>query len=187
MNERCIWPGCQARTDAVSCTVWTSLHLGVVLRNFHREGSDFDWFPLYRYCCLTLRIEEWHLHNLRGHPLPDSFNGDLHLQFIADLGVRSLHTGQSDHLLQHRRPRGGSGLAHLPVFRVNRNREARSLAGGGGRESKLFVTFFHFGPVDLEPDQLPWHTALLLLEEGGLADEVFFLEMNHLAKAQLVG
>src|ERR1700722_9268238 len=44
MNERCIWPGCQARTDAVSCTVWTSLHVGVVLRKFHREGSDFDWF-----------------------------------------------------------------------------------------------------------------------------------------------
>src|ERR1700693_429624 len=91
MNERCISPGCQARTDAVSCGLSDSLP-GVILRDFSPEGScawrlyaDQSGFPLYRYCCLTLRIEERHLHDLCGHLLPDNFDGDLHLQFVADL------------------------------------------------------------------------------------------------------
>ena len=40
---------------------------------------------LNRHRRLSLGIEEWHLHNLGRHCLPDSFDGDFHLQFGAEL------------------------------------------------------------------------------------------------------
>ena len=71
-----------------------------------------------------------------------------------------------------------------PEYTGTGTREA--CVGRGRGKSKAFVALLHFGPIDFQSYQLPLHAVLRVLFQSALADEVFFVEMNHLAETEFV-
>src|SRR5580692_8458396 len=137
------------------------------------------------------RFPRWIVERQRGHfhvgLQADCFNRDFHLQLCPRLRISCLDTGQRNHLLQDRRPAGGSGFAYLLLALVDRYSYARGLRGSGRRQAVMLIELLHVGPIHFEADQLPRNTILRVLFQRALADEVFFVEMHHLGEAQLVG
>jgi len=80
-----------------------------------------------------------------------------------------------------------SSPCYVLLSRINGHRNARSLAGRCRGESELVELLFHFHPIHFEADQLPRDAIFVVFGQRALADEVFLVEMHHLAEAQLVG
>ena len=115
-------------------------------------------------------------------------HGDFDLDLRARLEVRALQVHERDVLLQHRRPRAGRGVAHLPRARVNRDAAAHGRGGNLRRHADRGVLALEPLPVDLEADHLPARPFAVFAFERAAADEVARLvEAHGPAEAHFVG